>query len=171
MNIIIKWTLRTLKLNKSRTIVTIIGIILSAMLISSVATLCVTFQQYALKKTMAAFGNWDAKFQNITYHDALSIKKNEQITAVMLQRTLGFTDIEALHGNPHQSMSLTELDQASFTNFNIDLVYGELPKSSEEIILSSDYLEASGKSYKVGDKVTILQRIYGRWYYESNQCE
>src|SRR4051794_34138850 len=114
MNIITKWTLRTLKLNKSRTLVTIIGIILSAVLITSVATLGVTFQQYALKKTMAAFGNWDASFQNLAYKDALSITENEQIKAVMLQRTIGYHQIGALHGDPHQSMSLTELDQASF---------------------------------------------------------
>ncbi len=155
MNIILKWTLRTLKLNKSRTLVTIIGIILSAMLISSVATLCVTFQQYALKQSLANNGNWDAKFENIAYQEVPSITENEHVTAVMLQRTLGFHDIRAIHGPAHQYMSLTELDQASFANFSIDLVDGELPVSSTEIVLSSSYLEASGKSYKVGDKVTF----------------
>ncbi|QGQ97300.1 ABC transporter permease [Paenibacillus psychroresistens] len=155
MNIITKWTLRTLKLNKSRTIVTIIGIILSAMLITSVATLCVTFQNYALKKTMATFGNWDAKFQVAAYIDVKTITENMPIKSVMLQRTVGFNDIGAIHGPRHQYMSLIELDQASFADFNIDLLDGKLPIGSTEIVLSSYFLEASGKSYKVGDKVTF----------------
>lgn len=43
MNIINKLTLRNLKLNKKRTIVTIIGVIISAAMVTGVATLVVSF--------------------------------------------------------------------------------------------------------------------------------
>ena len=43
MNILKKLTLKYLKQNKKRTIVTIIGIILSGAMISAVATLAVSF--------------------------------------------------------------------------------------------------------------------------------
>ena len=44
MNILKKLTNRYLMLNKKRTIVTIIGIIISAAMITAVATLATTFQ-------------------------------------------------------------------------------------------------------------------------------
>lgn len=48
MNILRKLTLNYLKLNKKRTIVTIIGIILSGAMITAVATLAVSFQGFML---------------------------------------------------------------------------------------------------------------------------
>ena len=57
MNILKKLTLKYLKQNKKRTIVTIIGIILSGAMISAVATLAVSFQQFMLKVEIANSGN------------------------------------------------------------------------------------------------------------------
>ena len=51
MNIFARITARTMKENKTRTIVTIIGVILSTAMITAVATLGVTFQSFFIKYT------------------------------------------------------------------------------------------------------------------------
>ena len=48
MNILNKLTSNYLKLNKKRTLVTIIGIILSGAMISAVTTLAVSFQNFMI---------------------------------------------------------------------------------------------------------------------------
>ena len=48
MNIFSRFTLRTLKKNKMRTLVTIIGIALSVAMFTSVTSIIVSFQQYLM---------------------------------------------------------------------------------------------------------------------------
>ena len=60
MNILKKLTNRYLMLNKKRTIVTIIGIIISAAMITAVATLATTFQRFMLDVEISQNGRWEA---------------------------------------------------------------------------------------------------------------
>lgn len=57
MNIINKLTLRHLKLNKKRTIVTIIGVIISAAMVTGVATLVVSFMDVMQRQSIANEGS------------------------------------------------------------------------------------------------------------------
>lgn len=159
MNIVSEWTLKTIKKNKSRTIVTIIGIILSAALITAVATLCVSFQQYLVKVSIEKSGNWHARTVGISYADALLLSEDKQIKSSMLQRTLGYQRVFAEGPFHEQSfrgyLSLTELDEESLDHFRIDLVQGKLPKNNDEVVLSNAFNKASGKFYQVGDTVVF----------------
>ena len=61
MNIINQFTLRTLLKNKTRTLVTIIGIALSAAMFTGVVSTIVSFQNYMLREEIARNGAWEAK--------------------------------------------------------------------------------------------------------------
>ena len=60
MSIFRKVTLKTLLVNKTRTIVTIIGIILSLSMFTAVTVSVSSFQDYLLKITMHREGSWHA---------------------------------------------------------------------------------------------------------------
>ena len=65
MNIVNKLTLRQLMLNKKRTLVTIIGTIISAAMITAVATLGLSFMDIMIRESIHANGEWHAKFLNV----------------------------------------------------------------------------------------------------------
>ena len=89
MNILKKLTLNYLKLNKKRTIVTIIGIILSGAMITAVATLAVSFQSFMLDIEISQDGAWEANFKNVKIEDMPEIVNDKRFTNVMLMVPVG----------------------------------------------------------------------------------
>ena len=61
MNIFSRFTLRTLKKNKMRTLVTIIGIALSVAMFTSVTSIIVSFQQYLMNMEIVRDGTWEGR--------------------------------------------------------------------------------------------------------------
>ena len=76
--------LKKLKLNKKRTIVTIIGIILSGAMITAVATLAVSFQRFMLNVQISYDGAWEANFKNVKTEDIQTIANDRRFTNVCL---------------------------------------------------------------------------------------
>ncbi|MDR0287501.1 MAG: hypothetical protein LBI03_07360, partial [Clostridiales bacterium] len=62
MNILNNITLKNLKQIRTRTIVTIIGVILSAAMITAVTTFIVSLQDYLVQTVISQTGNWHVEF-------------------------------------------------------------------------------------------------------------
>ena len=62
MNILNKFTLKSLSKNKKRTIVTIIGVALSAALICAVAGMLMSFKKTLIDTTIESRGNYHIRF-------------------------------------------------------------------------------------------------------------
>ena len=77
MNILNKFTVKSLKLNKKRTIVTIIGIILSTALICGVAGLVSSFQNSLINWTKYKDGNYHTTFYGVEKKKTKYIIKNK----------------------------------------------------------------------------------------------
>ena len=60
MNIVNRLTLRCLRLNKRRTLVTIIGIILSVAMLTAISTIFFSFMDLMQRDTIAKSGEWHA---------------------------------------------------------------------------------------------------------------
>ena len=84
MNILNKLTSNYLKLNKKRTIVTIIGIILSGAMITAVATLAVSFRSFMLNVEISQDGAWEACFKNVNTEDIDKIKNDKRFQNIMV---------------------------------------------------------------------------------------
>ena len=65
MNIVNKLTMRQLKLNKKRTIVTIIGTIISVAMITAVCTLGISFLDFMQRLTIADEGEWHVLYEGV----------------------------------------------------------------------------------------------------------
>ena len=65
MNILNKFTLKSLSKNKKRTIVTIIGVALSAALICAVAGMLMSFKKTLIDTTIESRGNFHIRFENV----------------------------------------------------------------------------------------------------------
>ena len=79
MNVLKRLALKNLKMNKKRTISTIIGIILSTALICGTATLVTSFQKTLVQNAINETGYYHIKLENIKENDIKELKSNRDI--------------------------------------------------------------------------------------------
>ena len=155
MNVFNKVTLQSLKKNKTRTIVTIIGIILSAAMICAVTTFASSFMNYAKENTIYTDGNWhgyqrDTDFQ--TYKDIWNTGKVEE--AVFLQQ-LGYAYAEGCENEFKPYIYVLGAGKDVEEVLPIHITSGKYPTSSTEILLPEHLYTNGGVKYNLGDTITL----------------
>ncbi|RAS91783.1 hypothetical protein A3863_04710 [Priestia endophytica] len=79
---------------KKRTLLTLLGIILSIALITSIGTFLISYQQYSVKETKTEYGSYHMEIEHINIQDVKRLQSNPQVEKVGLssQQTLFFND-------------------------------------------------------------------------------
>src|SRR5512138_534000 len=135
MNILTTYTLKYLRLNKKRTVVTILGVILSSALICGVFLLGVSFQKVMIDHEIYMWGNWHAQFHGVPYEKAKYITDNQAVQTAMLSQPLGSATYGS-HNTVRPYLYVTAYDTLSFQNHSIQLVAGRLPQKADELLVS-----------------------------------
>lgn len=79
MNVFNKVTLESLKKNRTRTVVTIIGIMLSAAMICASTTLVSSMQNFVLRCAIHIDGNWYGAVYDAAYKDYEDIRDSDSL--------------------------------------------------------------------------------------------
>ncbi|MDF2539565.1 MAG: cell division protein FtsX [Herbinix sp.] len=155
MNIVNKLTLRQLMLNKKRTIVTIIGTIISAAMITAVATLGLSFMDIVRRQTIADGGEWHVIYKDVnkSQYDAINADKETKLT--LISRESGYAPLESGENLNKPYLYIMEYNTAAFENFPVKLTQGRLPERPDEIVISEAVYQNAKVNYKIGDKLTL----------------
>lgn len=150
MSILNKLTIKNLRLNKKRTIVTIIGIILSTALMVGIGLLFSSFQDLMIRDTISYNGRYEAKYNDVDLIKLNDIK-NENFT-YFYEKPIGFSRIES--SNEYKPyMYITSVNKEYFDE--LKLIEGDIPKNENEIVISNHVITNGEINYKVGDSVTF----------------
>lgn len=140
-NIFYHITKKTLKQNRTRTWLTIIGVLLSTAMITAVATFGASFRQFLIDYTIQQDGNWHVSISNLTENDLKHITDNDSVAHTTVLTSIGTAPSEDLAdsfpSNPYfyiQSMPDTALEELP-----VSLSSGRLPQNDSELIVP-DYL-------------------------------
>ncbi|MDD2282166.1 MAG: ABC transporter permease, partial [Eubacteriales bacterium] len=155
MNVVNKLTLRHLLVNKKRTLVTIIGVILSVSMVTAVTTFVASAQDMLIQDTINDRGNWHAKFQDIDAAKADVFLKSEAIEQALFARNLGYAELMGSANEYKPYMFIQEFDKASIVELALELVDGRLPKQENEVVVSEHIRYNGGVEIKVGDKLDL----------------
>lgn len=155
MNILNRLTIKNLLLNKKRTIVTLIGIILSTALICGVATLVTSFQNALIEEAKMEYGNYHTIFYDIPKDKQKYLLNNVNIKNSMVTKDVGYAKLEGSTNLLKPYVYLREFDDNAIKNLPIKLVDGRLPKNSNEIIISERIISDGEVKLKIGDKITL----------------
>ncbi|MBZ9607930.1 ABC transporter permease [Clostridium estertheticum] len=166
MNIINALTLRHMKLNKKRTIVTIIGVILSVSMITAIPTSVMSFLSMMQQNTIEDTGNWHVRYNNLRSENINVVMNDKNTANAALSRNIGYSKLEGSKNKNKPYLFIEEYDKQGMESFNLDLVKGRLPKKSNEIVISSQISENGGVAYKVGD---VLKLDVGERYEDGNK--
>ena len=161
MNIVNKLTVRQLKENKKRTMVTVIGVIISVAMITAVATLGLSFMDMMRRQTIADDGEWHVLYENVNRRQLEAIKSDEETKSVMLSKDLGYAKLENGKNRNKPYLFVKAYDQAGLTGFPIHITEGRLPQSPDEIVVPV-HVATNGKvQYHLGD---VLELDVGERY-------
>ena len=150
MSVLNRLTIKNLRLNKKRTIVTIIGIILSTALMVGIGLLFSSFQDLMIRDTIGYSGKYEAKYNDVDLIKLNDIK-NKNFT-YFYEKPIGFSKIES--SNEYKPyMYITGVNKEYFNE--LKLVDGSFPKNENEIVISNHVITNGGLNYKVGDIVTF----------------
>ena len=150
MNLYTSLTLRYLKENKRRTIVTIIGIILSTALICGIGNIFVSLMDHQIRETIANDGEFHATFYDIKKDDISTITNSAGISKSALSENLGYAKLDK---DDKYMIQIKEYDENAFKGYQIKLKDGRFPSNDKEIVLSEESLKKSNK--KIGDSISF----------------
>ena len=154
MNLLNKLTIKNLLLNKKRTIVTIIGIILSVALITAVASMYASGIQMLINYEKLQKGDYHVAFYDVSKNDAEVFKDNHKIDKLSYISHMGYANINSKNEyKPY--VSVAKFTKNSLESLGIILVEGRLPENDTEIVIPT-HLRSNGRvEYKVGDTITL----------------
>lgn len=155
MNVLSKLTTRHLKLNKKRTIVSIIGIALATALIFGVTISVLSFQDVAIRAAIDTDGNYDSSFTSVAVENTKYIEQNSNIKYEMYSKNLGYSKVQIDQKASKQYIELTAYDANAFKYYPHSLNQGTLPTNDSEIVISQNLIDKTGIQYKVGDTLTL----------------
>jgi putative ABC transport system permease protein len=155
MNIIHKLTLRHLKENKRRTLVTIIGVIISVAMITAVATLGVSFLDLMKRQTIASDGEWHVEYEKVNKQQLQAIKEDSQTKELAIANNVGYAKLEGSQNKNKPFLFIKQFNQIGLENFPIHLTVGRLPKSPDEIVISDDIASNAKVEYQIGDQLML----------------
>lgn len=154
MNLLNKLTIKTLKLNKKRTIVTIIGIVLSISLITAVSSM-----YFSAVSSMTSFikqrdGNYHIVFYQVEKDDFETFENNNKVDQIYYSQNIGYAKIDSKNEDKPYAF-VKAYDQDSLENLSVNLVDGRFPNNDSEIIIPT-HLKTNGRvDLKVGDEITL----------------
>ncbi len=155
MTILSKLSIKNLKLNKKRTISTIIGIILSVALICGVATLVTSFKESLVQNAIEEKGYYHLKLSNITDENVKELENNRDILSIKYTSELGYSLLDGSINEYKPYLKLCSMDKETFKDLKFKLIEGEFPKNENEVIISSHIASNGGVKYNIGDKIKL----------------
>lgn len=155
MKLLNKLTLKNLKLNRKRTIVTIIGIILSVSLITAVSSMVVSFKKSLIKYETSIKGNYHYGFINIKSDDLSYFTNNNNIEDYYITKNVGYAKLEASQNDAKPYAYILGVDSKKITNMGLTLIEGKMPEKYDEIVIPR-HLKTNGRvDYKVGETILL----------------
>lgn len=150
MNLYTSLTLRYLKQNKKRTLVTIIGIILATALICGIGNICTSFMDYQMRDQIKTSGSFYATFTDMDKEKAEVITKSSGVSEYGYKKNLGSVILDKKNST---SLNINVFDKNTINSFQITLKKGSYPKNESELIVTQDLLNKWNK--KIGDKIIL----------------
>lgn len=155
MDLLKKLTIKNLKLNKKRTIVTIIGIMLSIALISAVAIMYSSSISSLIKFETYEKGNFHVAYYDMSVEEMDKLYNNRKIDKIFLTKNIGYAKLEDSKNEYKPYAFVKAFTKDSLENLSVKLIEGKLPENENEIVIPT-HLKTNGRvTLNVGDNITL----------------
>ncbi len=151
MNVLHRFTRKTLLENKTRTIVTIIGIILSVSLITAVTTLFSSLQTFLIDTVVMEDGKWHGLVTDVSSDQLQQVKSSNEVQAYGTIQTVGYAALEDGQNEYKPYLYVAGIDSGFQELMPITITSGRMPENEKEILLPEHLALDGGIEYQLGD--------------------
>ena len=155
MNIFNKVAMQGLKKNRTRTIVTIIGVILSAAMITAVTTFGVSLMNYMAEVAASKYGDWQVAYLDADPSFKKEVSSDKEVEKTVSFENIGYARSEGRENSNKPYFFIAGFSQKTFDALPVTLLSGRLPENDREILLSARATAEGGASYAVGDTISL----------------
>lgn len=155
MNILNKVTLQGMKKSRTRTLVTIIGVILSAAMITAVATLGISLMNYLANGAAQKYGGWHVEFLNVDSSFAQKRTLDKEVKGTATFENIGYAKLDGGKSPKKPYLFIAGFNEKTFDTLPVTLVSGRLPQNSSEVLVSMSVEVNGGVKFNVGDTLSL----------------
>ena len=153
MNITSKFTIRNLARNRKRTIVTCIGVMLSAALICTVIGMVATFRHSLIEDYKLNQGNYHVQYYDVPAPISGLVTDNAHVELAGILSNVGFQKVTD-DNRTRDYINVSGGNDTLFTQMQVKVLEGRLPEDDGELVIPESYSRLASAP-KVGDTVTL----------------
>ena len=163
MNIFNKVTLQSMKISRTRTIVTIIGVVLSTGMITAVATFGTSLLNFLVNGSIVKYGGWQVEFLDVDSSFVQERTHDIGVANTAAFENIGYAMLDGGKSPEKTYLFIAGFSEEVFDTLPITLISGRLPENSGEILVPAHVAAKGGVRFKVGDtlSLTIGNRMDG----------
>lgn len=153
MNIIHKVTWKGMWKNRTRTLVTIFSVVMSAAMFMAVITGAYSLWNYSVQEQVAQGGDFFVQFDYASEEDTVNLKEEANARYVVDVGVLGYYRYTFDKTGRYLNYRVSAVDELFWEKMGLLLSEGRLPENSSEVLVPERFCELLGIS--VGDTVTL----------------
>ena len=155
MNILNKVTFQYLKENRTRTIVTIIGVILSTSLICALTTFTSSMVGYLQDNYKYSEGNWHGSQLDSNIEEYNTLKEDDEVDQITFIQQIGYAKDSNITTTYKPYLYVLGIGEESDDLLPIHLTEGKYPTNSSEIILPESINSSGFGNYSLNQTITL----------------
>jgi len=155
MNVFNKVAFQSLKKNRVRTLVTILGVALSAALITAVAAFIVSLQNYMINGAIAKSGNWHAAFSDANNRFIQEQQSDNRVTNVASFENIGYAMLDGGKNPDKPYLFIAGFYTQTADTLPVNLLSGRFPANGNEIIVPAHVASNAGVKISTEDILTL----------------
>lgn len=155
MNIFHKVALQGLKKSRTRTFVTMIGVVLSVVLFTGVVTFAVSLQNYMISGAETKYGSWHVELPAADSSLKSDAVGDSRVADSVTLQNIGYAALENSKNDYKPYLFISGWDQKAFDALPIKLLSGRMPENSSEVLIPAHLASNGGVKISVGDTMTL----------------
>ncbi|AGX43081.1 ABC transporter permease [Clostridium saccharobutylicum] len=155
MNILNKVTLQGMKKSRTRTIVTVIGVILSAAMITAVVTFGVSLLNYMAKGAAQKYGDWHVEFLDVPSSFVQERTHDKGVANTATFENIGYATLNNGKTPNKPYLFIAGFSKQAFDTLPVNLISGRLPENNNEILVPMSVEVHGGVKFEVDDKLSL----------------
>lgn len=155
MNILNKVTMKVLGKNKTRTAVTIIGIILSVAMITAVTSGVTSIRKLIIDVMISSDGDWYGEADSVTKPQVDKVNNDKNVSDSYYIENIGYAKLSECQNDLKPYLFVGGMSDNFSKHMPVHITNGRLPQSADEIIIPDHLFNNGGVTYKIGEKITL----------------
>lgn len=155
MKILQRYTWMSLKVNRRRTVFTILGVVISVAMITAVAVFSASFLDYLERKAIYETGSWDLAYSELSERQIEGLRGDSRIKSSFIVDDLGYAELSDSMNEYKPYLFVRAMDEKGFDKAGVHLVSGRLPENHSELAVSQHILDNAGVHLELGQTLTL----------------